>query len=82
MDIIFFNSHTTNWYLHRFFTHGDKDERVLIHHFDFFKEYINKHNIKAKFWLVKDSYHVDAMFKYPDEYGIKLKNFFEEHLNN
>ena len=65
-----------------FFTHGDKDERVLIHHFDFFKEYISKNNIKAKFWLVKDSYHVDAMFKYPEEYGIKLKNFFEEHLNN
>ena len=65
-----------------FFTHGDKDERVLIHHFDFFKEYISKNNIKAKLWLAKDSYHVDAMFKYPEEYGIKLKNFFEEHLNN
>ena len=21
----------------------------------------------AEFWLVKDSYHVDAMFKYPEE---------------
>ena len=55
---------------------------LRIHHFYFFKEYIKKNNIKARFWLAKDSYHVDAMFKYPDEYGIKLKNFFEEHLNN
>ena len=63
-----------------FFTHGDKDSRVLTHHFDFFKNFSQSNNINAEFWLAKDSYHVDAMFKYPEEYGIKMKNFFENHL--
>ena len=63
-----------------FFAHGDKDQRILKHHFDFFKNYSNNNNIKADFWLAKDSYHVDAMFKYPEDYGVKMKEFFEENL--
>ena len=63
-----------------FFTHGDSDTRVKIHHFNFFKNYSKNNNIKSSFWLVKDSYHVDAMFKYPDEYGLKMKEFFEKNL--
>ncbi len=65
-----------------FFTHGDKDTRILVHHFDFIKNYAINQNIKAEFWLAKDSYHVDAMFKYPDEYGKKMKYFFEKNLQN
>ena len=63
-----------------FFTHGDKDTRVLPHHFSFFKKYANEKNISADFWLVKNSYHVDAMFKYPEQYGKKMKSFFEDNL--
>ena len=63
-----------------YFTHGDKDQRVLKHHFDFFKDYSQNNNINADFWLVLDSYHVDAMFKYPDEYGRRMKFFFEKNL--
>ena len=63
-----------------FFTHGDKDLRVLTHHFKFFKKYSKENNIKADFWLAKNSYHVDAMFKYPNEYGLKMKYFFEKNL--
>ena len=63
-----------------FFTHGDKDLRVLPHHFSFFKEYSKINKIDAKFWLAKNSYHVDAMFKYPNEYGLKMKHFFESNL--
>ena len=63
-----------------FFTHGDKDTRILTHHFDFFKNFAQSNNLNAEFWLAKDSYHVDAMFKYPEEYGLKMKNFFESHL--
>ena len=63
-----------------FFTHGDQDTRVLTHHFDFFKNYTKENKIKADFWLVKNSYHVDAMFKYPEEYGLKMKIFFESNL--
>ena len=63
-----------------FFTHGDSDSRVKTHHFNFFKDYAKKKDIKASFWLAKDSYHVDAMFKYPEEYGLKMKEFFEKNL--
>ena len=63
-----------------YFVHGDKDLRILKHHFDFIKKYAQSHNIKADFWLAKNSYHVDAMFKYPEEYSLKMKNFFEQNL--
>jgi dipeptidyl aminopeptidase/acylaminoacyl peptidase len=63
-----------------FFTHGDRDLRVLTHHFDFFKKYTSSNNIKAHFWLAENSYHVDAMFKYPEKYGMKMKEFFEKNL--
>ena len=36
-----------------------------------------ENNIKSDFWLADNSYHVDAMFKYPDEYALKMKDFFE-----
>ena len=64
-----------------FFTHGDKDLRVLPHHFNFIKKYSESKNINAEFWLAKDSYHVDAMFKYPKLYGQKMKFFFESELS-
>jgi dipeptidyl aminopeptidase/acylaminoacyl peptidase len=63
-----------------FFTHGDKDLRVLPHHFFYFQKYAKENKIKASFWLVKNSYHVDAMFKYPEEYSLKMKDFFEKNL--
>ena len=63
-----------------FFTHGDSDQRILIDHFNFFKEFADVNNINADFWLAKDSYHVDSMFKYPDIYANKMKMFFEKNL--
>jgi len=63
-----------------FFTHGENDLRILTHHFDFIKKYSLENNINAEFWLAKDSYHVDAMFKYPEEYGLRMKIFFETFL--
>jgi dipeptidyl aminopeptidase/acylaminoacyl peptidase len=63
-----------------FFTHGDKDKRVLPHHFSFFQKHVKEKNINGSFWLVKNSYHVDAMFKYPDEYGDRMRIFFEKNL--
>lgn len=63
-----------------FFTHGDKDQRMLVRHFNYFKKYTEENNIKANFWLAENSYHVDAMFKYPNLYGKKMKNFFENNL--
>jgi len=64
-----------------YFTHGESDQRVLPSHFNFFKKHVLINSISANFWLVKDAYHVDAMFKYPEEYGLKMKNFFESNLN-
>ena len=63
-----------------FFTHGFKDKRILFHHFEYFQSYVSEKNINADFWMIPDAYHVDAMFKYPDEYGYKMKKFFEENL--
>ena len=65
---------------HYYFTHGENDERVYVRHFHYFKEYILSNNINAEFWLVPDTYHVAAMLKYPKEYGIRMKNFFQKHL--
>ena len=63
-----------------FFTHGDKDQRMLVRHYYYFKKYTEKNKIKSDFWLAENSYHVDAMFKYPDLYSAKMKKFFEENL--
>ena len=40
-----------------------------------------ENNIKANFWIIPDAYHVDGMFINPEEYGIKMKEFFLKHLN-
>ena len=64
-----------------FFTHGEKDLRILPHHFTYLKNYSESNNIKSTFWLVPNTYHVDSMFKYTDEYADKMKTFFEKHLN-
>ncbi len=63
-----------------FFTHGDLDTRVLTRHFNYFKEYTNQNNINAEFWLAEDSYHVDAMFKFPEVYSKKMEDFFNKNL--
>ena len=53
---------------------------MLVRHFEFFKKYSIENNIDSDFWLADNSYHVDAMFKYPDEYSIKMREFFENNL--
>jgi len=63
-----------------FFTHGDKDERMLVRHYHYFQKYVEENNISSDFWLAENSYHVDGMFKYPDLYAVKMKKFFEENL--
>ena len=63
-----------------FFTHGDSDTRVLTRHFQYFKEYSLENKIDAKFWLVKDSDHLDGMLKYPEEYSNKMEKFFNSKL--
>ena len=63
-----------------FFTHGDKDQRMLVRHYHYFQKYAEQNNITSDFWLAEDSYHVDGMFKYPDVYAKKMKKFFGENL--
>ena len=63
-----------------FFTHGDNDTRVLTKHFDYFKTFSSASNIKAEFWLAKNSNHVDAMLKYPTEYANKMEKFYNSIL--
>jgi len=65
-----------------FFTHGEDDQRILINHFNFIKEYANTNNINAEYWMVPNAGHVDSMFMYPKEYGIRMKIFFGKHLRN
>ncbi len=64
-----------------FFTHGDKDTRVLTRHFKFYERYTVKNKINAQYWLAEDSNHVDSMIKYPDEYADKMENFFNSVLD-
>ena len=42
----------------------------------------SENNIKADFWLAKNSYHVDGMFKYPEEYSKKMYKFRREFHNS
>ena len=63
-----------------FFTHGGKDQRMYVNHFNFIKKYAQKNNIKAEYWLVPDAGHVDAILMFPEEYGFKMKNFFLKNL--
>ena len=63
-----------------FFTHGKNDKRILSKHFDFIKEYSERNNINAEYWLVDDAGHVDSMLMFPEEYGNKMKIFFEKNL--
>ena len=65
-----------------FFTHGERDQRIYVSHYNFIHKHALDNNIKAEFWLLKDLYHVDSIFMYPDEYGKKMKNFFEKILVN
>ena len=53
---------------------------MLVRHYYYFKKYVEENSIKSEFWLAENSYHVDSMFKYPDLYAQKMKNFFEDNL--
>ena len=64
-----------------YFTHGEKDKRIPFHHFKYFQNYSKNNKINSSFWKVPNAYHVDAMYKHPEEYSLKMKNFFEKHLN-
>jgi dipeptidyl aminopeptidase/acylaminoacyl peptidase len=63
-----------------FFTHGDSDTRILTRHFNYFKEYTNKKNINAEFWLVEGANHLDSMLIYPEDYSTKMEEFFNKNL--
>tara|TARA_B100000029_G_scaffold407425_1_gene408341 strand:+ start:76 stop:1068 length:993 start_codon:yes stop_codon:yes gene_type:complete len=63
-----------------FFTHGENDKRIPKRHFELIKKYSQDNNINADFWLVKNANHVDAMLMHSEEYGLKMKNFFEKNL--
>ncbi len=65
-----------------FFTHGAKDQRMYVSHFNFIKNYSTLKNLKAEYWLIPDGGHVDSIFLHPEEYGQKMKSFFEKHLSN
>ena len=71
-----------NQYQSYYFTHGEEDQRMYVSHFNFIKDYVRLNNIKAEFWLVKNVGHVDAMLMYPEEYGLRMKNFFNKNLQN
>ena len=63
-----------------FFTHGENDERIYLHHFLFIKDYAEKNNINAEFWMIPEAGHVDSIFILTEEYGYKMKKFFLKNL--
>ena len=74
-------AHHLNHHKKYFFTHGENDKRMYVSHFYFLQNYANKNNIDAEYWLVPNAGHVDSMFMYPEEYGVRMKLFFEKNLN-
>ncbi|PPR45049.1 MAG: hypothetical protein CFH18_00883 [Alphaproteobacteria bacterium MarineAlpha5_Bin8] len=63
-----------------FFTHGENDERIYLHHFLFIKDYAERNNINAEFWMIPEAGHVDSIFILTEEYGYKMKKFFLKNL--
>ena len=63
-----------------FFTHGEEDKRMHVSHFIFIKSYATTKNLKAEFWLIPNGGHIDSIFIDPEEYGKRMKSFFEKHL--
>ena len=64
-----------------FFTHGENDERIYLHHFLFIKDYVERNNINAEFWMIPEAGHVDSIFILTEEYGYKMKEFFSKNLH-
>jgi len=65
-----------------FFTHGGKDQRMFVSHFNFIRSYATANSINAEYWLAHDAGHVDLMLMHPEEYGSRMKIFFEKYLRN
>ena len=65
-----------------FFTHGEKDQRIYVSHFDLIKNYTKARGFNAEYWLVPNAGHVDSMLMYTEEYGGRMKIFFEKNLGN
>ena len=65
-----------------FFTHGANDQRMYVSHFNFIKNFSTTKGLKAEYWLIPNGGHVDSIFLHPEEYGQKMKSFFEKHLSN
>ena len=65
-----------------FFTHGGKDQRMYVNHFNFIKSYATANGIKAEYWLVHEAGHIDLMLMHPEEYGSRMKIFFEKNLRH
>ena len=46
------------------------------------KNYTKAKGFNAEYWLVPDAGHVDSMLMYTEEYGNRMKTFFEKNLGN
>jgi len=64
-----------------FFTHGEKDQRIYVNHFNYIKKYAENNNINAEYWLIPDAGHIDSILMFPEEYGFRMKTFFLNNLN-
>jgi fermentation-respiration switch protein FrsA (DUF1100 family) len=60
-----------------FITHGTADTRLSV---DYATDLYNAAGENAELWIVEGTEHVEAMFRYPDEYNERLNAFFDSAL--
>jgi uncharacterized protein len=60
-----------------FITHGTGDTRLSV---DYATDLYNAAGENAELWIVDGTEHIEAMFRYPDEYNQRLNAFFDAAL--
>ena len=60
---------------------GKQSPRVLAHHTDDLIEAVSKYGISAEVNRYDDLSHTEVMYAYPEEFEIKLVNFFRSNIN-
>tara|TARA_B100001057_G_scaffold474818_1_gene540871 strand:- start:1624 stop:2571 length:948 start_codon:yes stop_codon:yes gene_type:complete len=60
---------------------GKQSPRVLAHHTDDLIEAVSKYEISAEVNRYDDLSHTEVMYAYPEEFELKLVNFFRSNIN-
>jgi uncharacterized protein len=62
-----------------FITHGTGDTRLSV---DYATDLYNAAGENAELWIIDGTEHIEAMFRFPDEYDQRLNTFFDAGLRS